>query len=66
MAEGIRALLDDPARRQAMGGFGQARLRNKLAFEYSVPNLLAAYDAAWSQVRRSMFRRGGRLAAETR
>ncbi|MBV9552122.1 MAG: glycosyltransferase, partial [Alphaproteobacteria bacterium] len=66
MAEGIGALLDDPARRQAMGGFGQARLRNKLAFEYSVPNLLAAYDAAWSQVRRSMFRRGGRLAAETR
>ena len=31
--------------------FGQARLRNTLAFEYSVPHLLAAYDAAWARVR---------------
>jgi glycosyltransferase involved in cell wall biosynthesis len=56
MAEGILALLDDPERRQKMGAFGQRRLRNALAFEYSVPHLLAAYDAAWARVRRSWFR----------
>ena len=61
MAEGIAALLDDPGRRREMGAFGQERLRNALAFEYSVPNLLAAYDAAWARVRRSWLRGGGRL-----
>jgi glycosyltransferase involved in cell wall biosynthesis len=59
MAEGIATLLDDPERRQKMGAFGQARLRNALAFEYSVPNLLAAYEAAWAKVRHSWFRGGG-------
>jgi glycosyltransferase involved in cell wall biosynthesis len=59
MAEGIAALLDDPETRQAMGGFGQLRLRNAVAFEYSVPNLLAAYDAAWARVRYSVFKGGG-------
>jgi glycosyltransferase involved in cell wall biosynthesis len=60
MAEGIATLLDDPASRRQMGAFGQQRLHNALAFEYSVPNLLAAYDAAWARVRRSWFRGGGR------
>ena len=59
MAEGIAALLDNPERRQKMGAFGQERLRNAVAFEYSVPNLLAAYDAAWAKVRHSWFRGGG-------
>ena len=53
MAEGIATLLDNPARRQKMGALGQDRLRNQLAFEYSVPNLLAAYDAAWAKTRRA-------------
>jgi glycosyltransferase involved in cell wall biosynthesis len=52
MAEGIAALLDDPDRRRAMGEFGRARLHGALAFEFSVPPLLAAYDAAWALTRR--------------
>jgi hypothetical protein len=44
-----------------MGAFGQDRLRNKLAFEYSVPNLLAAYDAAWAKTRRSRLSGGAAL-----
>jgi glycosyltransferase involved in cell wall biosynthesis len=66
MADGIAALLDDPQRRSEMGSFGQQRLGNALAFEFSVPNLLAAYEAAWARVRHSMFRRGGRLVTQTR
>jgi glycosyltransferase involved in cell wall biosynthesis len=57
MADGIAALLDDPARCRRMGEFGQARLRNTVAFEYSLPHLLAAYDAAWARVRRRFGRR---------
>jgi glycosyltransferase involved in cell wall biosynthesis len=65
MAEGIATLLDDPARRQKMGVFGQARLRNALAFEYSVPNLLAAYDAAWAKARRARLTGGPRVSPQT-
>jgi glycosyltransferase involved in cell wall biosynthesis len=61
MAQGISALLNNSERRRAMGAFGQDRLRNKLAFEYSVPNLLAAYDAAWAKTRRSKLSGGGAL-----
>jgi glycosyltransferase involved in cell wall biosynthesis len=64
MAEGIAMLLDDPERRQQMGGFGQDRLRDALAFEYSVPNLLAAYDAAWGKVRGSWLRGRGPLVGK--
>jgi len=52
MAEGIAMLFDDPERRRAMGEFGRARLHGALAFEFSVPPLLAAYDAAWALTRR--------------
>lgn len=61
MAQGILALLDNPERRGKMGAFGRDRLRNKLAFEYSVPNLLAAYDAAWAKTRRSRLSGRGAL-----
>src|SRR5665213_118990 len=64
LAGGIAALLDDPAKRRAMGSFGQQRLRDALAFEYSVPHLLAAYDAAWACVRPSLFRRRGGFLAK--
>jgi glycosyltransferase involved in cell wall biosynthesis len=43
LATEISALLDDPDKRGTMSKFGQKRLREKLAWEYSVPNLLAAY-----------------------
>jgi glycosyltransferase involved in cell wall biosynthesis len=61
MAEGIAGLLDDPALRRTMGEFGQNRLRNTVAFEYSVPHLLAAYDAAWARVRHPIIRWRGRI-----
>ncbi len=52
MASVIATLLDDPARRRVMGEAGRARLHGEIAFEYSVPHLLAAYDAAWALSRR--------------
>jgi hypothetical protein len=64
MARGIATLLDDPALRQRMGKFGQNRLRDTVAFEYSVPHLLAAYDAAWAKVRHPIFGRRGRIQPE--
>ena len=55
MAEGIATLLDDAARRRKMGEFGRDRLHNAVAFEYSVPHLLAAYDTAWAKRHRPPF-----------
>jgi len=46
LARGISALLDDPERRRRMGEIGIARVRQKLAWEYSVPPLMAAYEHA--------------------
>jgi glycosyltransferase involved in cell wall biosynthesis len=42
-ARSLSSLLDDPARREAMGFFGRRRIETKLAWSYSVPHLLAAY-----------------------
>ena len=47
LADAIGALLDDPARRAAMGEAGRLRVRHLLAWEHSVPHLLAAYDQAF-------------------
>ena len=44
LARRIGGLLDDPERRAQMGSVGRERLRTKLAWEHSVPVLLAAYD----------------------
>ncbi len=46
MADAVDALLDDPARRGEMGQTGQRRVRDELAWAYSVPPLLAAYARA--------------------
>jgi glycosyltransferase involved in cell wall biosynthesis len=45
LANGIVDLLDDPDRRKRLGAAGYARVRAVLAWNYSVPPLLAAYRA---------------------
>jgi hypothetical protein len=47
LADRIVELLDDPARRREMGRAGQERVRSVLAWEHSIPVLLAAYDRLW-------------------
>jgi glycosyltransferase involved in cell wall biosynthesis len=42
-------LLDNPEERKRMGEFGRDRVEKELAWEYSVQNLLAAYDRAFSK-----------------
>jgi glycosyltransferase involved in cell wall biosynthesis len=46
MAEAIQDLLDDSARRDAMGKLGAERLRTQLHWDRSVEQLLAAYERA--------------------
>lgn len=40
-------LLDRPKERERMGQIGQMRVRERLAWQYSVPQLLAAYERAF-------------------
>ena len=47
LAVKIAELLDDPARRAAMGAFGRQRVERELEWRYEVPKLLAAYDRLW-------------------
>jgi glycosyltransferase involved in cell wall biosynthesis len=42
-------LLDNPEQRSKMGEFGRRRVEKELAWEYSVPNLLAAYERAFNK-----------------
>jgi glycosyltransferase involved in cell wall biosynthesis len=46
-ANNILWLLDHPDERARMGEFGRRRVENVLAWNYSVKNLLAAYDRAF-------------------
>ncbi len=48
LADGISALLDDPDRRARMARYGAERVREKLAWQHSIPPLLAAYDAIFA------------------
>jgi glycosyltransferase involved in cell wall biosynthesis len=50
-AENILWLLDHPEERQNMGEFGRRRVEKELAWEYSVGNLLAAYEKVFSKIR---------------
>jgi glycosyltransferase involved in cell wall biosynthesis len=45
----IVRLLDDPAKRAAMGAFGRSRVKNELEWRYEAPKLLAAYEALWGK-----------------
>lgn len=49
-ANKILWLLDHPEERQRMGEFGRRRVENELAWEYSVPNLLAAYERVFGKM----------------
>jgi len=51
MARSIASLLDDPERRAAMGAFGRKRVRDALAWEYSEPPLLTAYEQVFATQR---------------
>jgi len=48
LARKIVQLLDDPAARAKMGGFGRNRVENELEWKYEAPRLLRAYDAAFA------------------
>ena len=48
-AEKLLWLLDNPEEREQMGQFGRRRVEKELAWEYSVENLLAAYERAFSK-----------------
>jgi glycosyltransferase involved in cell wall biosynthesis len=48
-ADKILWLLDHPEERKRMGEIGRARVKEKLAWEFSVSHLLAAYDRAFSR-----------------
>jgi len=50
-AKKIMWLLDHPEDRARMGEFGRNRIEKELAWEYSVPNLIAAYDKAFGKIR---------------
>jgi glycosyltransferase involved in cell wall biosynthesis len=45
----LAELLDDPARRAAMGAFGRRRVREALEWRHEAPKLLAAYAALWAK-----------------
>jgi glycosyltransferase involved in cell wall biosynthesis len=50
-ADKILWLLDHPEERERMGRFGRKRIEKELAWEYSVQNLLAAYEKVFSKLR---------------
>ena len=48
-ANKILWLLDRPGERTKMGEFGRKRVEKELAWDYSVPHLLAAYQKVFSK-----------------
>jgi glycosyltransferase involved in cell wall biosynthesis len=62
LADRIVALLDDPARRSALGEAGRRRVADGLLWPQQVPALLAAVDATLSRPERRPGRARGRRA----
>ncbi len=52
-ADKILWLLENPDERKRMGEFGRKRVEEQLAWQYSVENLLAAYQRAFSKRKQS-------------
>jgi glycosyltransferase involved in cell wall biosynthesis len=48
-ASKILWLIDNPAERKRMGEFGRRRVEEQLGWNHSVPNLIAAYERAFSK-----------------
>ena len=48
-ADKLLWLIDHPDERKKMGEFGRRRIADQLAWEHSVPHLLAAYERAFSK-----------------
>jgi glycosyltransferase involved in cell wall biosynthesis len=59
MALKIVELLDDPARRAAMGAYGRRRVQDELEWRHEAPKLLAAYEALWPTAARALTRYTG-------
>jgi glycosyltransferase involved in cell wall biosynthesis len=57
LADALRQLLDDPAMRERMSRIGRARVETKLAWQYSIPPLLEAYDRLWQTEATPLFQR---------
>jgi len=49
-AQKMADLMTDPSLRHSMGESGYLRIRNELAWQYSVPKLLGAYEIAKSRI----------------
>ena len=58
LAAKLLELLDDPARRAAMGQFGRRRVENELEWRHEAPKLIAAYEALWCGMQASPAARG--------
>jgi glycosyltransferase involved in cell wall biosynthesis len=48
LAEQIEALLENPTLRRQMGDYGRARVEQQLAWKYSIPILLDAYETLFA------------------
>lgn len=55
-AQALAMLMDDPARRHAMGADGRGRVERELAWHYSVPKLLEVYGRLLAGTRRETSR----------
>ena len=49
LADKLLELIDDPAKRSAMGAFGRRRVLEELEWRYEAPKLTAAYASLWAQ-----------------